>query len=177
MDELATITSPSHSAKSADGMGVEPRLSTTTREGSSTSASCTVLYPPDVARRTGRTFFWRKWKTKFGLFFLSSVLIVIATLAVWSAWVGRDWFTDALGMLLVMNLVTQRTSLSRALARMASDPTRSTAAIETTDEGVKIPVAGSVGFLPWTKISFIWVYDDFLLSVRIARAGQSRGTE
>jgi hypothetical protein len=81
---------------------------------------------------------------------------------------GPDWFAGAFGMLLALNLIIQGTSyfaIPRALARMASDPARGTAALETSDEGVKISAAGNVSFLPWTKISFIWIYDDFVLLV------------
>jgi hypothetical protein len=131
-------------------------------------ASCTIIYSPDVARRAGRIFFWRKWTTKFGLLFLSSLVIMTVTLAIWVTWVDPDWFVGAFGMLLALNLILLGTSyfaIPRALARIASDPSRNTATIETTDDGVKISLAENVVFLTWKEISFIWVYDDFVLLV------------
>ncbi len=46
-------------------------------------ASCSIAYSPEVAERAARQFFWRKWRTPFGMVFFSSLIIVSAVLIAW----------------------------------------------------------------------------------------------
>jgi hypothetical protein len=110
-------------------------------------ASCSIAYSPNAAERAARQFFWRKWRTPFGILFFSSLVIVSAGLIAWIYWVGPDWFAGMLGTLLVANLIIQWGWYSRfpkALARSATE--RKTAELETTDEGVRLSFGQNTNF-------------------------------
>ena len=97
-------------------------------------ALCTITYSPSVAERAARRFFWRKWRTPFGIVFLSAFVICSVGLIAWIRWIGLDWFAGMLGTLLAMNLMIQwarYSQIPKALARFATE--RKTAELETTD--------------------------------------------
>lgn len=127
-------------------------------------ASCSIEYSPEVAERAARQFFWRKWRTPFGMLFFSSLIIVGAALIAWVCWVGPDWFAGMLGTLLVANLIIQWGWYSRfpkALARSVTE--RKAAELETTNEGMRLSFGQNTNFTPWSKFFTIWIYDEFIL--------------
>lgn len=127
-------------------------------------ASCSIEYSPEVAERAARQFFWRKWRTPFGILLLSSFVILSVVLIVWVYKVGADWFVGMLGTILAANLIIQWSLYSRfpkALARSAAD--LKSVELETSDEGIRLSSARSANFIPWSKFSAIWIYDEFLL--------------
>jgi hypothetical protein len=130
-------------------------------------ASCTVVTSPEVAFRAGRTFFWRKWRTKSGALLLGAILINIATLIGVTVWIGPDnWLVGVVSAILFLNCVLQGgyfLSLPRALRRAALRATQTTSEIEVTDDGVTVRSGKNTHHLPWKVFSFIWIYDDFIL--------------
>ena len=135
---------------------MEPRL-----------ASCTVVTSPEVAFRAGRTFFWRKWRTKSGALLLGAILINIATLTGVMVWIGPDnWLVGVMSAILFLNAVLQGGyffSLPRALRRAALRAPMNISEIEVTDDGLTVRSGRSTNHLPWKVFSFIWIYEDFVL--------------
>lgn len=127
-------------------------------------ASCSIEYSPEVAERAARQFFWRKWRTPFGILLISSIVIISAVLIVWMYKFGADWFVGMLGTLLALNLIMQwawYSRLPKALARSVAE--RKNVELETTDEGICLSSARNTNFTPWSKFSAIWIYDEFVL--------------
>jgi len=128
--------------------------------------TCTVTYSPEVARRAARTYFWRKFKTPFGVSYLASVPVMIGAVAFIYYMQGANWFVGAFGLLIFFNLLMQwgyYFSLPRALARRLADPALRTAEVTTSPEGVRIVIGPNASLLKWARFKRIWLYDDFVI--------------
>jgi hypothetical protein len=131
-------------------------------------ASCTITNSPDVALRAARSAFWRKFRSWLGASYLSSFVILPGFIAFVVIADGANWIVGVLGALLFFNALIQFSSyvwIPRALARSASDPSRITTDLETTPEGIVLVSGRNKSFVPWTKFSNIWVYDDYIILV------------
>jgi hypothetical protein len=70
--------------------------------------SCTVVVSPDVAFTAARTFFWRKWRSPFGLVHIGSFVLVTAMLVTFVTWTGADSFAVGfLSLILMMNVILE----------------------------------------------------------------------
>lgn len=134
-----------------------------------------VTASPEVARRAGRTFWLRKWRTGFGLFVLGGIACVIATIIWLIALFGPE--RAPLGVpaiLLVMMLGLESTllfGLPRSLARAARGGKSSEVSVE--DDGITIKSGRNTQFLPWKVFSGIWIYDRFVI-LPVGRFAMSR---
>ena len=133
-------------------------------------ATCTIAYSSDVARRAVRKYFWRRFKTPFGV----SLLLALALTAgfIWFVYStdGANWIVGAFDLLFVMNLFIQGSyyfSLPRAFARRLSDASLRTAEVETSSSGIRVSSGPNSSLLTWEKVRHIWFYSDFvILAVR-----------
>lgn len=127
--------------------------------------SCVVNASPAIARRAGRAFWLRKWRTPFGLFALGSIMCVIASLTWMVAVFG--WERAPLGVpvtILAMMIVLESNSflgVPRALARAASGGNSSEVHVE--DDGITVRSGRNTHFLPWKTFAAVWVYDNFVI--------------
>jgi hypothetical protein len=133
-------------------------------------ATCTLTYSTEVARRAFRTYFWKRFSTPLGLFYLFSFPLIIG--AVWFAYSfdGANWFVGAFGLAILMNLSLQGIyyyacyfAFPKAFARRLSDPMARTAEVETSLEGIRILSGPNAALLTWARFKYIWLYDDFVL--------------
>jgi hypothetical protein len=144
-----------------------PRRSTSSLgviEGS--MAVCTVTYSAEVARRAYRTFFWRKFSTPLGLFYLLSLPINLALLVFVYLFMGTNWVLGAFGVLFIGTLYIQAVAyfaMPRAMARAAVK--LNAAEIETTSKGFRASIGPNVSFLDWARFKYVWVYPDFVILV------------
>lgn len=138
-----------------------------TREKGTHLASCTVAASPAVALRAGRAFFFRKWRTKFGLVTLGAIVIDIAVLIGVLAWMGPDnMLVGMLATILMLMAAIQSASfftIPRTLAKVAGRAPQSTSEIEVTEEGLTVRSGKNTNFLPWKVFSSVWIYDDFIV--------------
>jgi uncharacterized membrane protein YkgB len=104
--------------------------------------SCIVVGSPPVALRAGRAFFFRKWRTKFGLFTLGAIVIDVTVLAGVLVWIGPDnMLVGMLATILILMAANQSSSLfsiPRALARAAARAPQNTSELEVTEEGLTV---------------------------------------
>jgi hypothetical protein len=137
--------------------------------------SCVVNASPDIARRAGRAFWVRKWRTRFGAFALASIICVIATIVWMVALFG--WERAPLGVpatVLCMMMVAESVSffgVPRTLARSASG--RNTSEVHVEDDGITVKAGRNTQFLPWKTFSAVWIYGGFVL-LPIGRFAVSR---
>jgi hypothetical protein len=126
-------------------------------------ATCTVQYSADVARRAGRAYFWRKFRTPFGALYLVSVPLVLSAILFIYYTEGANWFAGAFGLLLFFNLLMQWASYSsfpKALARLAANQT---AEVATSADGVRLTIGPNSSLLKWASFKRIWLYEDFII--------------
>jgi hypothetical protein len=129
-------------------------------------AVCTVTYSAAVARRAYRTFFWRKFRTPLGLFYLLSLPTNLALLIFIYLFLGTTWVLGAFGVLFFGNLYLQAVAyflMPRAIARAAVK--LNSAEIETTSGGFRVSNGPNVTFLDWARFKYVWVYPDFVILV------------
>jgi hypothetical protein len=128
--------------------------------------TCTVQYSADVAVRAIRTYFWRKFRTPFGAFYLGSYPLIIGMIAFTYYMQGANWFVGAFGSLVFFNLLMQWSNwftLPRAIAKRLTDPANRTAEVTTSAEGIRIAIGQAASFVKWAMIKYIWFYDDFVI--------------
>jgi hypothetical protein len=138
-----------------------------TQEKGTHLATCTVSASPAVALRAGRAFFFRKWRTKFGLITLGAIVIDIAVLISVLIWIGPDnMLVGMLATILMLMAVFQGASffiIPRTLARVAGRTPQITSEIEVTEDGLTVRSGKNTNFLPWKVFSSVWIYDDFVV--------------
>jgi hypothetical protein len=116
-----------------------------------------------------RTFFWRKFASPLGAFYLLSFPLL--TGAIWFVWStsGPNWFVGMFGFVLYMNLLFQILGyflVPRVFARGALDPATRIAEVETSANGIRISRGGNTSMMPWTSFTNIWLYDNFVILAR-----------
>jgi hypothetical protein len=131
--------------------------------------TCTLTYSASLVRRAVHTYFWRKFASPLGAFFLLS--LVLMTAAVWFVWStsGPNWFVGMFGFVLYMNVLFQVMGyffVPRVFARAAEDPSTRIAEVETSAQGIRISRGGNTMTTPWVRFTKIWLYDDFVVLVR-----------
>jgi hypothetical protein len=131
--------------------------------------TCTLTDSAPVARQAVRTFFWRKFASPLGAFYLLSFPLIIG--AIWFVWSheGPDWFVGMFGFVLFMNLLFQLLGyflVPRIFARRALDPSARIAEVETSANGIRISRGGNTLMMPWSRFINIWLYDNFVVLVR-----------
>jgi hypothetical protein len=129
-------------------------------------AVCTVIYSAEVARRAGRTFFWKKFGTPFGILYAISLPLMLIFLIFVYHNVGTNWIFGAFGVLFVGNVYIQALTyfaVPRTMARLAAK--LSTAEIETSDKGFKASIGPNVSFVEWNRFRYVWSYPDFVILV------------
>jgi len=132
-----------------------------------TLASCTVAASPEIAFRAGRAFFWRKWRTKFGLLLLGAIVINTAMLVGVIYWIGPDnWLVGVVSAILLLNVAIQSAyfvSVPRVLRRSVLRALQPTSEIEANDDGITVRSGKNTNYLPWKVFAFVWIYEDFIL--------------
>ena len=127
--------------------------------------TCMVTASPEIARRAGRAFWIRKWRTGFGVFSLGAIACVIATIIWMVALFGPA--RAPLGVpatILAMMIVLESGWLfgvPRALARAASGG--KTSEVNVEDDGITVKSGRNTQFLPWKVFSAVWIYDSFVI--------------
>jgi hypothetical protein len=130
-------------------------------------AECLVNYSAETARAAARAFLWRRYLTKFGLFFLGALVIWTAALIFFYHVSGPDWFVGFIGTVLGFNLLLQVvlfSALPRAMAKAVTAlPSPHTGRVTTTNDGITIALGGNVSVFPWSRLKYIWPQDQFIL--------------
>jgi hypothetical protein len=129
--------------------------------------SCTVVVSPDVAFTAARTFFWRKWRSPFGLVHIGSFVLVTAMLVTFVTWTGADSFAVGfLSLILMMNVILESGyffGLPRGFRRAVEHSTDRTSEIETTSDGFTVRSGQTSRQFPWHAFAAVWIYPDVIL--------------
>jgi hypothetical protein len=76
------------------------------------------------------------------------------------------WIVGTVGLIFAINLIMQCLYFlwwPKAFAKRLVDPTKRSAEIETSAEGVKILFGDNESLLKWTTYKHIWPYSDFII--------------
>jgi hypothetical protein len=138
-------------------------------------ARCIVTYSTEVAGAAHRAYFWARIRTPLGVAYIASFFVTVGLFWFFFAEEPVIWIVGAIGLTFPIYLVLQGwyfVQSPKAFAKRLVDPTKRSAEIETSAEGVRILFDGNARLLKWETYKHIWLYSDFvILSISPALMG------
>jgi hypothetical protein len=129
-------------------------------------AKCTVTYSSEVARAAIRAYFWARIRSPLGVAYIMSCMLAIIFIWFLLSQNYPIWIVSIIGLMYATYWVLQLSYFlwwPRAFAKRLVDPTKRTAEVDTSADGVKILFSGSASLLKWKTYKHIWLYNDFVV--------------
>ena len=129
-------------------------------------AQCTVTYSTELARPAIRAYCRARIKSPVGVAYI--VCCMLALVLIWFLLSEGYpvWIVSIIGFIYAANWVIQLGYFlwwPKAFAKRLVDPSKCSADVETSAEGVKILFDGNARLLKWNVYKHIWLYRDFVI--------------
>ena len=129
-------------------------------------AECVLKYSAATAHEAARFFCWRRYFTRFGLWYLGSIVVFIGALIGAYKMFGPDWRVGVIGTILWMNVILQVTSffaLPRAMSRAIAKLDSRDGLVSTHEDGFSLSLGGNVVKIRWSRICYGWSRINFIV--------------